>query len=130
MLTYINADSLHTWGLFPDLYLHKTDLVIMPSSSSSSPGNAYMPKFPPMRLPSLDFIYRLECTMSPDAQVVGKASSSHQSRVILPISGGSVSGPKITGIIVDASGADWATSLPNESVGRSLTMNNIGIALT
>jgi hypothetical protein len=69
-----------------------------------------------MRFPSLDFIYRLECSMSPDEQVVGKPSSSHQSRVILPISGGTVSGPKIAGIIVNASGADWATSLPNESV--------------
>ena len=54
--------------------------------------------------------------MSPDEQVVGKPSSSHQSRVILPINGGTVSGPKIAGIIVNASGADWATSLPNESV--------------
>lgn len=54
--------------------------------------------------------------MSPDEQVVGKPSSSHQSRVILPINGGSVLGPKIAGIIINASGADWATSLPNESV--------------
>jgi len=75
-----------------------------------------MPKLPSMRLPSLDFIYRSECTMSPDEQVVGKPTSSHQSRVILPISGGTVSGPKIAGIIVNASGADWATSLPGESV--------------
>lgn len=77
-----------------------------------------MPKLPPMRIPSLDFIYRLECTMSPDEQVVGKPLSSHQSRIILPIHGGAVSGPKIDGIIVNASGADWATALPDESVGQ------------
>jgi hypothetical protein len=75
-----------------------------------------MPNLPTMRLPSFDFIYRLECTMSPDAQVVGKPTSSHQSRTILPINGGSFVGPKIAGTIVNVSGADWATSLPNESV--------------
>lgn len=84
--------------------------------SLPSPGHAYMTELPPMRIPSLDFIYRLSCTMSPDEQYVGKPSSIHQSRIILPISGGTFLGPKIAGTIVDASGADWATSLPNESV--------------
>ena len=89
-----------------------------------------MPKVPTMRIPSLDFIYRLECTMSTDEQVVGKPSSSHQYRVILPMDGGTVSGTKIAGIIVNASGADWATSLPGESVCQYVEVSRKGTKLT
>lgn len=84
-------------------------------------ADVYASRAPPTHLPSLDFIYRLRCSMSPDESVIGKPSTSQTSRVILPISGGTVSGPRISGTIVPASGADWATSLPNESVRANMT---------
>lgn len=89
------------------------------SSSHRSPNDAFKSQAPPTRLPSLDFLYRLDCVMSPKEYLVGKPSNSQTSRVILPISGGTVSGPRINGTIVAASGADWATTLHNESVSIS-----------
>lgn len=121
-----------SWSLTGSIYKGSTGLdsvLSRPNSRSSllpiamksapSPGNVYSPNLPPTHIPSLEFIYRLECGMSPDEQVVGRPSTSQNSRIILPITGGTVLGPEISGIIVPSSGADWATSLPNESVRKS-----------
>ena len=73
-----------------------------------SPGNAYASSgMPPTRLPFLDFIYRLECTMSGEHHPAGGLGGM---RMVLPIAGGTVKGPGIMGTIVEMSGADWLTS--------------------
>ncbi|CZT15863.1 uncharacterized protein RCC_01701 [Ramularia collo-cygni] len=79
-----------------------------------SPGNAYFTHVPNMRLPSMDFIYRLECEMSKDEQIIGKSSVAQVSRAILPISGGTVLGPRISATILNTAGADWATTLAGD----------------
>lgn len=89
-------------------------------ASGPSPANAYLAHLPVTRLPHLDFIYRLECKMSPDAQVVVKQSTSRAARVIMQIAGGTVSGPKISATVLNVSGADWASSLTGETVSLSL----------
>lgn len=99
--------------LFPFVDL---DVPCSKMANAPSPANAYLAHLPQTRLPSLDFIYRLECSMSSDVQVVGKQSASSSSRIILPIAGGAVSGPRLSATILSVSGADWATSLPGESV--------------
>lgn len=88
-------------------------------ASPLSAGNAYFTHVPPMRLPSLEFIYRLECAMSTEEQIVGKSSASGTTRAILPIAGGSVRGPTISATILNVAGADWATTLAGDSVSPS-----------
>lgn len=89
-------------------------------TATSSPGNMLMPDAPPMRLPFMHFLYRLECEMSPDEQFVGQSSTSQSSRLILPFAGGTVEGPEISAVILSVSGADWATSSPGTNVRCSI----------
>ncbi|KAF7190938.1 hypothetical protein HII31_08097 [Pseudocercospora fuligena] len=72
-----------------------------------SPGDAYMSIPLQMKVPHLDFIYRLSCEMAPETHPVGAAFDASHSRVIMPIAGGSVHGPGISASIEMLSGADW-----------------------
>lgn len=77
-----------------------------------SPGNAYSAhgsEVPPMRMPHMEFVYRIVADMDSEgiSEIPGVDGTS-VSRIVLPIHGGSVSGPRIQGIIVEKSGADWA----------------------
>jgi hypothetical protein len=83
----------------------------------SSPGNELSNGIHPMRLPNLEFLYRLECTMSSERHPVGGAKGTQVSRMILPIVGGTVRGPRLSGIIQENSGADWAEMVGEKGVG-------------
>ncbi|KAH6989068.1 hypothetical protein BKA56DRAFT_575028 [Ilyonectria sp. MPI-CAGE-AT-0026] len=77
-----------------------------------SPGNAYSAhgsEVPPMRMPHMEFVYRIVADMDSEgiSEIPGVDGTS-VSRIVLPIQGGSVSGPRIQGVIVEKSGADWA----------------------
>jgi hypothetical protein len=84
-----------------------------------SPGNAFSlsgPDMPQMRMPHLEFIYRIVAEMDKGGvtEIKGVDSTS-RTRVVLPIQGGYVNGPQIKGTIVEKSGADWAEVInPNK----------------
>ncbi|KAH6876544.1 hypothetical protein B0T10DRAFT_521008 [Thelonectria olida] len=77
-----------------------------------SPGNAHSPPdadVPAMRMPHLEFVYRIVAEM--DAEGISEIPSingTSTTRMVLPILGGCVNGPRIQGVIVEKSGADWA----------------------
>ncbi|KAK2061729.1 hypothetical protein LY76DRAFT_614159 [Colletotrichum caudatum] len=69
---------------------------------------SYLIKTPPVgRMPHLDFVYRIVCNMGPSFSEISNVDSSSITRIVLPILGGSVKGPRIQGKIVERSGADW-----------------------
>ncbi|RGP73921.1 hypothetical protein FSPOR_1615 [Fusarium sporotrichioides] len=88
-----------------------------------SPGNDYShsePSLPRMRMPHLEFIYRIVADMDKGGvAAIEGVDSTHKTRLYLPIQGGTVHGPRIKGVIVDKSGADWAEVLsPKKSFIR------------
>ncbi|KAM0341696.1 hypothetical protein ACHAPU_009944 [Fusarium lateritium] len=99
----------------------------MPSKSPldhvPSPGNAFSlsdPDMPPMRMPHLEFIYRIVAEMDKGGvtEIKGVDGTS-RTRVVLPIQGGYINGPQIKGTIVEKSGADWAEVInPDKSFTR------------
>ncbi|KAI5236367.1 hypothetical protein E4T43_08666 [Aureobasidium subglaciale] len=88
------------------------------SSSAVSPGNAYSDRKFEMRIPSMKFIYRLECEMAKDNHFVGAQAGTSNARVIMPIVGGTVKGPRISAIIENMSGADWGTAMGGTGLMR------------
>ncbi|KAK1498431.1 hypothetical protein CCUS01_12788 [Colletotrichum cuscutae] len=92
------------------------------SDHAPSPGNAFSPSgvaVPPMRMPHLDFIYRIVCDMDPNESEIANVDNTGVTRLVLPILSGSVKGPRITGKIVERSGADWAERIrPDKEFSR------------
>jgi len=64
-----------------------------------------------MHAPQLKFAFRLDVKLGPIREM-GKGRAGQ--RRIIPIIGGSVSGPKATGQILDL-GADWQTIFENQT---------------
>ena len=60
--------------------------------------------------PRLKLIYRLEATVG-DAQEVGEISAGH--RRIVPLTGGTFTGPELRGTLVPGASADWQIVLPD-----------------
>jgi len=60
--------------------------------------------------PRLDLIYRLEATVG-DPQDVGEISAGH--RRIVPLTGGTFSGPRLRGSLRPGASADWQVILPD-----------------
>ena len=60
--------------------------------------------------PRLNLIYRLEATVG-DPQDVGEISAGH--RRIVPLTGGTFSGPELRGILLPGASADWQIILPD-----------------
>lgn len=74
-----------------------------------SPGNAFSTGEPPMRTPHLEFLYRIVAHMGPGPlSVIPNVHGTGITRLVLPIAGGTVRGPRVRGEIVRDSGADWA----------------------
>lgn len=88
-----------------------------------SPGEAFSePGVPPMNMPHLDFIYRIVCEMDPQTTTIAGVQAAAVDRLVLPIAGGVVRGPRIRGTIVPNSGADWAQLVHGEKAS-SLSRN-------
>lgn len=85
-------------------------------TTSPSPGNAFFPDGPQMRLPSLEFIYRLECNTDKEDIDIGAPHDSGVIRSVANIVRGSVKGPEIEGTILPLGGADWATIIKGTHV--------------
>ncbi|KAM0227501.1 hypothetical protein ACHAPO_011496 [Fusarium lateritium] len=88
-----------------------------------SPGNDYShsdPSIPRMRMPHLEFIYRIVAEMDKGGiEAIEGVDSTDKTRLYLPIQGGTVHGPQIKGVIVHKSGADWAEVInPKKSFAR------------
>jgi Protein of unknown function (DUF3237) len=60
--------------------------------------------------PSLNLIYRLEASTG-DPQDVGEISAGH--RRIIPLTGGTFSGPELRGTLLPGASADWQIVLPD-----------------
>ena len=60
--------------------------------------------------PRLSLVYRLEATVG-DPQDVGQISAGQ--RRIVPLTGGTFSGPELSGTLVPAGSADWQIVLPD-----------------
>src|SRR6201996_2065770 len=60
--------------------------------------------------PRLTFVYRLEATLGEPVQL----GQTHQGqRRIVPLTGGTFSGPEISGTLLPGASADWQTILPD-----------------
>lgn len=89
--------------------------------STPSPGNEYSPDVAPLRMPHLEFIYRIVVAMDKDpgaVTAIPNAQGLDVTRMVLPIAGGTVRGPLVRGEIVKNSGADWAQRIANSSKVR------------
>ena len=84
------------------------------SVSDTSPGNSFFPQTPPMRLPSLSFLYRLECEVAQEI-AIGAPHSAGLVRVACNIISGTVQGPRIEGTVLPG-GADWAQGIEGTNV--------------
>ncbi|EMC93718.1 hypothetical protein BAUCODRAFT_141148 [Baudoinia panamericana UAMH 10762] len=73
-------------------------------------GNQYDSIPLQMYVPRLEFVYRLKCEMASENDYVGAPFDGSNVRVVMPIIGGTVKGPRISGIIQHRSGADWGQS--------------------
>ncbi len=60
--------------------------------------------------PRVDLVYRLEATVG-DPQDVGQISAGQ--RRIVPLTGGTFSGPELRGTLLPAASADWQIILPD-----------------
>jgi hypothetical protein len=60
--------------------------------------------------PRLDLLYRLEASIG-DPQDLGQTSVGH--RRIVPLTGGTFSGPELRGTLLPGASADWQTVLPD-----------------
>ncbi|EEY19600.1 conserved hypothetical protein [Verticillium alfalfae VaMs.102] len=82
----------------------------------SSPGNPFAAQeaaVPPMRMPHLEFVYRIVANMDQTkVSEIRNIDGAGLIRLILPIKDGVIDGPRIKGVIVEDSGADWA-EIPN-----------------
>lgn len=88
-----------------------------------SPGNDLYPDFPPMRAPHLEYVYRLVAKMHRTAGYeILQPQGVGVSRSIGHIQSGSVKGPKISGVVVENSGADWAERLHADHVSPFITI--------
>lgn len=68
-----------------------------------------------MRMPHLEFIYRIVVSMDPTSSLIPNIHNNGSSRLILPIAGGTVRGPLVNGEIVQNSGSDWAQIIGGSS---------------
>ncbi len=60
--------------------------------------------------PRLTQVYRLEATLAPPLEL-GETAEGHQR--IVPLTGGTFSGPQISGRLLPGASADWQTILPD-----------------
>lgn len=56
--------------------------------------------------------------MAKDNHFVGAQAGTSNARIIMPIVGGTVKGPQISGIIEHMSGADWGLAIGKTGVGH------------
>lgn len=86
---------------------------------TESPGNVLYPDMAPMRAPHLEFVYRLVAKMHPDAKyLMSNIQGTGLSRAVAHIQSGTVRGPRVNGIVVENSGADWAQQVHSKKVHR------------
>ena len=86
-------------------------------ASTASPGNELFPELPPMRAPFLEYVYRLVANMDPNNMYqIEKMQGNGISRAVMHIKDGAVRGPKVNGVVVENSGADWAERIHSEKV--------------
>lgn len=97
-------------------------------SEWNSPGNAYSPNStstpptPPMKLPNLSFLYRLECNIAREEINVGAPHSAGIIRSIANIVDGEVNGPRVKGRVLPLGGADWATVVEGTHVSPVISI--------
>ncbi|KAF4537472.1 uncharacterized protein LTHEOB_1663 [Lasiodiplodia theobromae] len=80
-----------------------------------SPGNAFTPEVPPMRLPHLEHEYRLIADMGSGYEMPNMRGTG-LTRSVGNIAGGTVAGPRITGKVLENSGADWAIRVHSKKI--------------
>ncbi|KAK7720788.1 hypothetical protein SLS57_005326 [Botryosphaeria dothidea] len=81
-----------------------------------SPGNTLTPDIPPMRLPHLEHVYRLVADMLPAGYEIPNIKGTGESRSVVHIAGGTVTGPRIKGKVLENSGADWAVRVRSKRI--------------
>lgn len=84
-------------------------------SPAQSPGNDFYPSHPPMRLPSLSFLYRLECVIAREEFEIGAPHGGGMRRKVVNILGGSLRGPGLEGQVLPG-GADWVRRVQGTQV--------------
>ena len=116
--------SLVAWISYSHFEVGIHLLLLLPFSTATmtsnkiqtSPGNDYSTEDIKMKIPHMEFIYRLDCEMAKENHLVGAPFGGTNTRMIMPIVGGTVKGPKIDGTIQHMSGADWGTMVKGTDV--------------
>lgn len=72
-----------------------------------------------MRTPNLELLFRLEADLSPSDTVVGEPFGGGQTRVIMPIIGGTIKGDTISGKLENLGSADCLTCVDGADVSCS-----------
>ena len=85
------------------LHINVTALEPHPNDPTSSHA-----RFPQLPCPHLTFVYRLEATLG---EVLDLGEFPEGRRRIVPLTGGTFAGPKLSGEIVPGASADWQTVL-------------------
>ncbi len=75
------------------MFATKIVLALLLSFSAAACASQHVDPKPPAA-PSLTFLYSLNCTLAPPVLV---GAGPHGSRVVIPIIGGTFSGPKLSG---------------------------------
>jgi len=86
---------------------HPNDPAAQQPSSGSPSGGGVSSHVPEPRLTQ---VYRLEATLAPPLEL-GETSQGH--RRIVPLTGGTFSGPQMSGKLLSGASADWQTILPD-----------------
>lgn len=84
--------------------------------AADSPGNEYFPDTPPMRKPTMSFLYRLECDIAEEEVDIGAPHGTGLIRSVANIIGGTLKGPEIEASVLPLGGADWATVIQGTHV--------------
>lgn len=82
-----------------------------------------------MRLPHLEHEYRLIADMGSGYEMPNMRGTG-LTRSVGNIAGGTVAGPRITGKVLENSGADWATRVHSKKVSAILFLWDSIVSLT
>ena len=103
-----NRSFTTSWPLCPlDDWMHTTVTPLQPH-----PNDPTLPRPSSFQLPDprLTPVYRLEATVGEPMEI---GDTAHGRRRIVPLTGGSFTGPAINGALLPGASADWQTVLPD-----------------
>ncbi len=90
--------------------MHESEFSVTPLEPHPNDPASPRPSIFQLPDPSLTPVYRLEATLG---EPVDLGDTAHGHRRIVPLSGGTFTGPTISGKLLPGASADWQTLLPD-----------------